>query len=73
MNKSFYSIFKFIICNCAIVFSVLVVTLFILDKFNPAIGFMTLPTSKIFILLLAVFSLIYGVISVVEWVIKDKK
>lgn len=71
--KTAYSFFKFILCNGTLTLSILVFTLFILDKFNPGIGFMTLPTAKIFIFLLAIFALIYTIISVVESVTRDKK
>ncbi len=73
MKRSVYSFIKFILCNGTLTLSILVFTLFILDKFNPGIGFMTLPTAKIFIFLLAIFSLIYTVMSVVEGVSRGRK
>lgn len=68
MNK-IYGIIKFVLCNVVIVFSILIVTLFILDKYNPGVGFLTLDTAKIFVLILAVSGLIYCGISIGEHIL----
>lgn len=57
---------RILFAHALIIFSVLILTFFVVDRFNTAMGFMTSDISKWFIAVLALIGLINGLMSVTD-------
>ena len=57
---------RILFAHALIIFSVLILTFFVVDRFNTAMGFMTSEISKWFIAFLALLGLVNGLMSVTD-------
>lgn len=72
MLRKIFNTIRFITCNLTVAFAVLVFSMVMLDKYNPGVGFMSLSTAKIYIILFAVIAFVFGLITVIDFLVFGK-
>ena len=72
-ERSGYSVFRRIIAHIQLALSVIVLTCFVIDKFNSSMEFMESALTKALVAALAVFTLITAVMTIVAYWPKTEK
>ncbi|MBO4384636.1 MAG: hypothetical protein J5854_04375 [Clostridia bacterium] len=67
-------VFRVVLAHLTVLLSIMVISFFMIDRFNDAMEFMTSDLSKFVCLILAVLSLVSSIVTIVcLWVNPDRK